>query len=334
MYAPLGSVNVVSNTPFQVHFSRLLDPATATRQSICIQPLTKTVVTSAECTAGVFLAAAYDPVRRELTYRQSPTKPPLLPGQQYTVTAYVPTDASPSGFRSFEGTPLAATFTGTFVVSADTGAPPPYDTLGGGNRFCTSAAPTCSKTCVPTCTAKFAVSDPREQACEGDCLAACPRSVIDILGGNGCAFASCHGPPLDGGTFEPEGLIMSSVAALHATAIGRVAHETQTGEAARTPNEAPSRFGRAMPILDPLAPGNSYLIYKLLANSNTPLTHPFPDTPAPGTPGEAPEVHRIRSSLVVGMPMPPSGNNAYLRDGEIEWLSDWILQGAPTPSCK
>lgn len=335
VYGPLGAVAVVANTPFRIHFDRLLRPDTATRQSLCLQPLSKPVVNSADCADGVFLEPAYDPVRRELTYRQSPSKPPLMAGGHYRLTTYVPTEASPAGFRSFEGTPLGASVTVLFTVSTDAGPPPTYDVVSSADHFYTSPAPTCTKTCNPLCTARFGANDPREQPCEIACLAACPRSVSDILGQNGCALNYCHGPTQDGGAFEPEGLVMSSIAELHATAIGRVAHETQTGEEPRVVNDAPSRFGRAMPVLEAFSPGNSYLVYKLLANRQTRLANPFPGTPDPppdgGDWGEAPEVRRLRTTLVVGLPMPPAGNAAYLRDGEIEWLSEWLLQGAPTP---
>ena len=81
---------------------------------------------------------------------------------------------------------------------------------------------------------------------------------------------------------------------------------------------------RAMPILDPTFPGNSYLLYKLLASHDTPLENP-PDPV---------EVDRLRRSLVVGMPMPPStAQGAFLRAGEAEWISVWLAQGAPTPVC-
>jgi hypothetical protein len=329
VYGPLGSGAVIANSPLKVHFDRLLQPGTATRQALCVQPLQKTVLSSADCTAGVFFEVAYDPVRREATYRQSPANPPLAAGPTYRLTTYIPSDANPGGFRAFEGTPIGKVFSADFTVSGD---PPPstYDTISTADHFCTGPAPTCLDDCAPACIKKFGIVDPQEQPCEIACLAACPRGVTDILGRNGCAVATCHGPTADAGDVEPMGLVMSSNAALHATAIGRVAHETQDGEQARVPNESPPRFGRAMPILDPGSPGNSYLIYKLLANYQTKPEVPFLDTP-PG--GEAPEVRRVRTTLIAGMPMPPSGSEAYLRDGEIEWLAEWLLQGAPTKTC-
>ncbi len=79
-----------------------------------------------------------------------------------------------------------------------------------------------------------------------------------------------------------------------------------------------------MPILDPGAAGNSYLIYKLIGNAQIPL----PVTLIAG------ERERVLDQIVVGMPMPPSTKpQALLREGEPEWLSEWLIQGAPTATC-
>ena len=46
------------------------------------------------------------------------------------------------------------------------------------------------------------------------------------------------------------------------------------------------------------------------------------------------EIDRLRASVVVGMPMPPSlaPGAAFGEDGAAE-ISAWLLQGAPTPDC-
>ena len=80
----------------------------------------------------------------------------------------------------------------------------------------------------------------------------------------------------------------------------------------------------------------SYLLYKLLAHPGLPLQYPFPPDPAGGV---APEIVRVQDELIEGMPMPPStqpdalprGTNGVR--GEMEWLSDWILEGSPVMSC-
>jgi hypothetical protein len=76
------------------------------------------------------------------------------------------------------------------------------------------------------------------------------------------------------------------------------------------------------------------LVYKVLANPHTALVIGFPN---PAGLDEAPEITRLRNAVVVGMPMPPDNGTAALRGasanrpdmGEAEWLSEWLLQGAP-----
>jgi hypothetical protein len=297
--APDGTTQVLTTTPFKIRFDRLLLPGTATRQSICLQPLLKKVIGPQDCTAGVFLEPSYDPVRHEVVYRQVPAYPPLAGGIAYTLTAYVALEPADWGFRSVEGTGLPELARFDLGVQDDGGHPAPFDTGPVGDHFC--AAPD------PGCTG-----------------GACARSVSAIFGG--CSLSSCHG-----GAQPAEGLDLSSAAGLTATALGRAAHGTQTGEHARDPDETPARFGRAMPIIDPRSPGNSYLLYKLIANPRTPLEVPFP-----GPAGEEPpEVRRIRTTIIAGLPMPPSNApTAALHEGEAEWISEWILAGAPvSESC-
>lgn len=300
VYEPLardGTTQVLSTTPFKIRFDRLLLPGTATRQAVCLQPLIKKVIGPGDCTAGVFLEPSYDPVRREVTYRQSPESPPLAPDIAYALTAYVAISPTDLGFRSFDGTSLPELVRFDLGVQNDGGTPVPFDLGPTGDHYCAGPTP----------------------GCTGD---DCARSVSALLG----ACGGCHGGP------QPAmGLDLSSSDGLATTALGVAAHGTQTGEHASDPDESPTRFGRAMPLIDPRVPGNSYLVYKLLANRRTPLEVPFP-----GPDGEEPaEVRRIRNTIVVGMPMPPStALHASLRSGEAEWIADWILQGAPTaPSC-
>jgi hypothetical protein len=245
-----------------------------------------------ECQYGVFLEPAYDPVRREVIYRQSASSPRLTANTAYEITAYAALDATSFGFRSFDGAPLAEITRFELNVQDDGGHPAPYDVPSTADHFCAAPAPG-------------------------------TRGVRDILGPNGCGYSPCHG-----GSTPPEGLNLGSVAGLQATAIGQSAHGAQEGENGRIPDETPSRFGRAMPIIDRGVPGNSYLVYKLLANPHTKLAVPFPAGDAGAVP---PEVKRIQDSIIAGMPMPPSnGWTAALREGEAEWIADWILQGAPT----
>ncbi|APR78110.1 Hypothetical protein A7982_03457 [Minicystis rosea] len=298
LYEPLardGSTYVLSTTAIKVRFDRLLLPVSASRQAVCLQPLLKDVRSPTDCNAGLFLEPAYDPVRREVTFRLAlGTK--LTPGLLYTLTAYLAVKDTPFGFQSFDGAPLPALVRFEMGVKNDGDTPPPEDLLPANDHYCAGPVP----------------------SCEGD---DCGRSVAAIFGATGCGSASCHGS-----ADTAAGLDTTSASGLEASAIGRSAHGTQTGEHARDPDELPARFGRAMPIVDPAAPGNSYLLYKLLANPKTPLEVPFD-----GAPGAVPsEVQRVQRTIIAGMPMPPStAIEATLRPGEAEWIGEWILQGAP-----
>jgi hypothetical protein len=311
-----GATDVLSSSAIRIRFDRLLHPSSATRQAICLQPVLKQVTTIADCVAGIFLQPAYDPVRREVVFRHPPGQH-LTPGLVYELTAYSPLSVVDAGFRSFEGTPLAGVERFSFGVQPDADPPPPRDDIPTDDRYCTSAAPGC----LPTCNAACDDACGSDEACLGSCVdgcaSTCPRSIHDILGKSGCSYASCHG-----GQEPAAGLDMRSGASLLATAIGHAAHGTQTGGGARVPDQNPASFGRAMPLIDREAPGNSYLLYKLLASPATPLEVPFPAGSA--------ELQRIRSTLISGSPMPPShAFTARLRPSEIEWISDWIFQGAP-----
>ena len=84
--------------------------------------------------------------------------------------------------------------------------------------------------------------------------------------------------------------------------------EPDAGEQATVGDVSPDRFGRAMPLIDPGNPGNSYLLYKLLAN---PLNHRRSSRGVLADPEggfEEPalglEIDRLRDSVVVGLPMP------------------------------
>ncbi len=301
-----GGTKVVSTTSFKLLFDRLLLPQSATRQAVCLESVLADVVNASQCATGIVLEPSYDPVLREVDYRQVPGNSRLVPGALYQLSVYTAISAADSGIRSFDGVPLevpASILVG--VLDDPPGAVPPYEPLPTGDHFCTSPEPTCAGS-------------------------TCARSVAEMLGG--CAYSGCHaGNP---GT-AAEGLELGSPATLLATAIGHVAHETETGEAAQDPEQTSLRFDRAMPILDADVPGDSYLIYKLLARHGLPLSNPFPPDPS-GDPGvDPPEVVRLRSFLVVGMPMPPGNVSPLvpLRAGEPEWLSAWLLQGAPLPAC-
>jgi hypothetical protein len=308
-YTPIdlgGSSSVTSTTAFIVQTDRLLLPESANRQSVCLQPLLDNVNSPAGCALGIYLAPAYDPIRREVTLRLTPDAAPLMPQTRYALTLYASLNPGDPGLLSFDGIGLSAPFqVEVGVLDNPPDALPPWNLPAGGDHFCSAPAP-------------------------GSGSPATTRSVQQILL-LGCGYNSCHGPD-----HAAEGLQLDSPEHLVGTAIGHVAHETLTGEI-DVPQAAALRFGQSMALIDPGEPGSSYLLYKLLARRDLALEVPF--APAADPTADPPEVARLRNELVVGLPMapdsPPPNATAVtpLQPGDAEWLSEWILEGAKTPAC-
>jgi hypothetical protein len=133
------------------------------------------------------------------------------------------------------------------------------------------------------------------------------------------------------------GLRLDSRASLLNTAIGRVAHEADTGPIAGRPLVDPARFGTGMPIIDPGNPGTSYLLYKLVIGQDNfaaechtrySVASPAGDCPAP----DEAEQQRLRSWFVRLAPMPLDGT---LAGGmaTMDLVQRYILAGAESTSC-
>jgi hypothetical protein len=245
-----------------------------------------------DCANGVLLESAYDPTQRQITFRQPAASAGLLPGTPYTFSVFpAPNDGTLNGIQAFDGAPLELAASRTFT----TRDVEPMGTLP-------DLPPT-----VDFC---------------GDLF----KNVFHDT----CAAGGCHtsSGPEDHGLVlgAAEGLDFSSPTHLGA-AVQRVAHETQTGEHADEGEDSPSLFGRAMPIIDGTRPGNSYLLYKLLANA---------DNGARGVTSaleqeRLAELARLRATVVVGMPMPPQdGRHKAIDKDRMQQISDWIAAGAPT----
>jgi hypothetical protein len=284
---------VVATTSFRLTFDRFLLPTATFRQSVCLQPVLGVITAAKDCARGVLLEPAYDPVLRRITYRQAATSAGLAPDTRYTISVFPPPDdGSTNGILAFDRAPLAA------AVSLE---------------FTTRSSEPAGTSVEPPPSVDF-----------------CAALDHDVFKAS-CAAGGCHtgSGPADHGVAigAAEGLDFSSNAALQATAVAHVAHETQTGEHAAEGEFSSVRFGRAMPIIDPTRPGNSYLLYKLLARE---------DSGAPGSDAAAErarveEIARLRAAIVVGMPMPPpDGASAPLDQQQLEQISDWILGGAAT----
>lgn len=152
------------------------------------------------------------------------------------------------------------------------------------------------------------------------------------LSQSGCSKGGCHI-----GKDAPMGLRLDSRASLLNTAIGRVAHEADTGPVAGRPLVDPPRFGTGMPVIDPGNPGTSYLLYKLLvgphnfdADCRTKYPVASPTGPCPA-PDEA-EQQRLQSWFVRLEPMPLGGALAGGKS-TMDLLQGYILGGAETTSC-
>ncbi len=298
---------VLTGSAFEVQLDRFVLPSTATRQSICLASATTPVTSLQECEGGISLKAAYDPTRLTITYYQAEGAR-LAPDTEYLLTMVPASEDGLFGLRAFDGAPLLTPIAYAFRTSPAAEPQEPNDEGPlGGDLFCCGVS-----TSLPPCPI------------EGFGAAASFGS---------CAYGTCHAVDANTGLGPAMGLNLSPPPAtgqifadpIFSTAIDHVAHETQTGQRASqgSLSSVDSRFGRAMPIIRPGEPGNSYLLYKLAAD---PRNYPLGGGPS------AEEVARLRASLVVGMPMPPTQGSA-LDGRSLEILSAWIASGAPTHAC-
>jgi hypothetical protein len=312
---------VLPTASFVLRFDRFLLPGSAIRQSVCLSSdLNLDVQTAEDCENGVFLEPTYDPVRRQVIYRRSVDEPLLALDSRYRLTVLPPAEGGgAAGFRAFDGAALAGRVQFDFtIVAQDPGASD--ELLPGGDLFCARD---------PECLG----------GCGGDlaCELACEKVGVEPLI-TGCAFgAGCHRNVFEGATLlrgAAAALDLETAGAIVATALGKVAHQTQMGEHADEGDRNPGRFGRAMPIIDPANPGNSYLLYKLVIGPNV-----ADDPASPEKVAASPEeIARLRASVVVGLPMPPyyDANPTAVASfpiGGAELISAWIAQGAPMRDC-
>jgi hypothetical protein len=146
-----------------------------------------------------------------------------------------------------------------------------------------------------------------------------------------CASEGCHGgaePSLE--------LDLSSAKGIRETAVHRVARETDLGDGSGVTLESPARFGVGMPRIDPMRPEHSYLLYKLVVNSENfrwsdgsrcRSTHWAPLSGGACPEPSADERARLQDWFVLGDPMPPPGHSALHRE-DLEAIQQWIRAGA------
>lgn len=327
---PNGSTEgVLATSSLTIRFDRFLDPVTVSRQSFCLSGDTRAVADPSQCVNGrVFAQPVYDPVRRTVTV-YSLENEPLPLGTKLNLTLLAPPAEEGDiayGFKAFDGAPLEETFSILFTTAGTEEPDAPFERPPTAEMFCQDGGCADGTHITAEAAACRAACDVDDDSCRSDC---CPRPVRIIL--QGCAYTNCHAA----GTFNgapvgaASGLDLSTPELIRLTAIGRVAHQTQTGEHASLPDRNPARFGRAMPNIDPQNAGNSYLMYKVIAHSKFAAAVGDTDTA---------ELLRMRNSIVVGMQMPATDFGTLLprADGAItdyDTLSAWISQGAPAPNC-
>ncbi len=331
-----------------LRFDRFLLPHKVIRQSVCIRPSTEPVASIADCTqpGQPFAAVEYNPVLRTVFLRL-PDGASLDADTRYRITLFATESLDESGFFAFDGAPLAQSYTFDFQTTADASTAVP-EQVPGRDNYCAAIA------CFDACDAG---DDVCRDACRPLCVEPTCANDGDLAGGStvpvfeGCAFSGCHGPTDPFGAMpSPAGLAMGldllTPGGVMATALGKTANQTHTGEAATEADVSPARFGRAMPLIDPDNPGNSYVMYKVIANilnhkrlPNGRLSDPVQDVEDTRLPLE---IDRLRDAVVVGMPMPvesadgeaegfvprlfdPSGQASFAR---MMLLNAWIANGA------
>ncbi len=270
---------------------------------------------------GLTPEVAYDPVARVVTL--TPISP-LDPCQSYQIQLPIPTSLSDAnGLRAIDGAVLASSTPKVIEFPV---------------------AGTCTTDAGP----------PPGQPGP-------PAPVIDFCQQINPIFQSkCAGPTCHGGKLPAEGLRLDSPQAIADTMIGQVAHESNTGPRAQ-PQPPSQLFGLDMPIVDPGAPGDSWLTYKLLLAYPPPCSSTADAPPCDASvPGVMHNLHALpwtglsaseRSTLASYIPgrampfpndpsadpsagcMPNQVNCEPLTYDELEAVSFWIQEGAPVPAC-
>jgi hypothetical protein len=291
----------------ELRFDRFLLPSTAVRQSIAFFSGAAGNVVP-EDRFGPEIIPSYDPLERVVTFSLPPGAT-LQPNTLYTVRMPVASGEEAFGFRAFDGAALAGTEPRqiSFRTSNAVGATPSVRPL----------APDCEDL---ICTA-FGQT-------ETEC--ALPMA-------SGCASAACHGAP---DTLPRMGLSLASPDDV-ANAVGRVAHQTETGPTTGRVLASPPRFGTAMPLIDPGRPSNSYLVYKLLlapesyqarADGEACSRYRAATDPERCILPAAEELTRLREWFVRGDPMPPPQHEPrFVHADTARQIIDFIAAGA---SCR
>jgi hypothetical protein len=236
--------------------------------------------------ASIPFDVAYDPVERVVEFRM-PSGYAFQPRALYQVELVVAKGADAFGLRAFDGAPLS-------------------DNAGQRLSFLTSR-----------------LSEPLVQGEPPSCNDIVSQVFAPPLGN--CASSECHRSRANALGAAPEALWLDGRANLRNTAINRVAHETELGDAAGVPLQDSPRFGVQMPLIDPNNPGNSYLLYKLLRK---------PENFEPCPPGASVSICDAPGDKLVSayakLPL-PEGASVEPSAEESLRLREWFVRGEPMP---
>ncbi|WP_437491067.1 hypothetical protein WME75_14910 [Sorangium sp. So ce1014] len=351
---PSGATEVLSTASFVLKFDRFLLPGSVSGAvgpgSLCVSgDLATEVRTFADCVNPIALAPTYNPVQREVIFRQVEGMSGLFPGTRYALTVLGPVDeAAPAGIRAFDGAPLDANVRIEFTVAATNPPQAMPERQPSGDFYCQRDLECIGRTADCQDNPDTPANDPADPECH-----ACVKGAASLLyscvqchsDGNAAAGLNLSVAKLETSELMPGKAILKYTKPdpLYQTAIGHAAHQTQMGERAHVGEETPQRFGRAMPLIDPGNPGNSYLLYKMIVGQSA----LDPSLPAEQAEKLREETERLRAAFVMGMPMPPPQSDPWFWfhpqmandpnvtvyvDG-MDILSAWILDGAEPRDC-
>lgn len=291
-----GPTIALPTTSITLQFDRFIEAQDAIRQAVCVRSNTEAVDGPLDCEGAVFLRPYYNPARRQLTFFQQDSQAELEPDTLYQLTVFSPETDERFGVRAFDGAGLDATQTFQFRTAATAPSGLQREQLPTGDLFCEP------EVCLSRCAGN--------PDCEANCGIGAKVALLP------CTNPSCHVQINE--LAAAMALDLSDGRQVQATAIDRVANQTQTGENGDQPVSSSLRFGRAMPIVQPGNAGNSYLMYKILAHEQVAADDP---TLLAG------ELDRLRATLVVGAPMPTKPSPGLNQD-DASRIAEWIATGA------
>lgn len=150
-------------------------------------------------------------------------------------------------------------------------------------------------------------------------------AIVTCVDAANTYFKNCTGCH---GSQGPGGLDLSAPGLASRAAINRVARQASLANQGDEAATKPGRFGAGIPVIQLNNPGNSYLLYKVLARARY-----YGDTMADG------ELERLQS-WIVGSPMPAHAKQlefieediievgSTVTQGTLQAISNWIAAGA------